>query len=70
MEAEIPDSKCAVIRAYLAKNFSHCLVQEDLDANDNIGWPCDRGNGTLAPCRSAAHYSPTVTSARLSSDGP
>jgi hypothetical protein len=32
MEAEIPDSKCAVIRAYLAKNFSHCLVQEDLDA--------------------------------------
>ena len=32
MEAEIPDSKCAVIRAYLAKNFSHCVVQEDLDA--------------------------------------
>ena len=32
MEADIPDTKCAVIRAYLAKHFSHCLVQEDRDA--------------------------------------
>ena len=32
MEADTPDSKWAVIRAYLAKHFSHCLVQQDFDA--------------------------------------
>ena len=32
MEADIRDSKWTVIRAYLAKHFSPCLVEEDVDA--------------------------------------
>ena len=32
MGADIPNAKCETIRAYLAKHFSDCVVEEDLDA--------------------------------------
>jgi hypothetical protein len=48
MQADIPNAKCEVIRAYLVKNFSDCVVQEDLDATQQSRLTVRNGDMELA----------------------
>jgi hypothetical protein len=52
MGADIPNARCEAIRAYLAKNFSDCVVQEDLDATQQSLLTVRNGKWIVAPCTS------------------